>query len=132
MASRVFNKMLKRAALFGCLLALGGCGEVVTEINGNIIDEQGKPVAHAKVWLIYGDYPVEAESRDDGNFAVSQVHFRDSDSLTLLISKEGRPLFHKNLQGYHDGEFIKIVLLSGTQTMLQTPEPHKPQISPNK
>ncbi len=114
--------MKKNRFFLACLLLAFLCGcDYLLRLSGKVIDENGKPIPGAKVWMIYGNWVSESQTNQNGEFRDGIVH-GGNENLSLLISKEGKQLYFQTLN-YEEKEMkITVTLKNGTQSMLQTPE----------
>ncbi len=114
--------LYKLLPLLFFVLCLGACDSLL-RVSGKVVDEEGKPVSKASVFVIYGNWVSKSTTREDGTFSNGQVH-GSTENLQLLVSKEGKQLYLETLD-YHKSPVSKtIVLKKGTQSELQTPDHH--------
>lgn len=114
--------LYKLLPLLFFVLCLGACDSLL-RVSGKVVDEEGKPVSKASVFVIYGNWVSKSTTREDGTFSNGQVH-GGTENLQLLVSKEGKQLYLETLD-YHKSPVSKtIVLKKGTQSELQTPDHH--------
>ena len=116
---------VKNKLLLVCLLLSLLCGcDYLLRISGKVVDESGKSIPNAKVWLIYGNWVSESQTNKDGEFSSGQVH-GGNENLSLLVSKEGKQLYFQTLSYKEKKIEVIVTLKNGTQSMLQTPD-HQP------
>jgi len=100
-------------------LLLLGCDSLL-RISGKVVDTRGKPIASARVWLIYGDWVAETQTSADGAFTLGRTHGPNG-AVSLLVSKDGKQLYYRIIDSHIPKTPMEIVLKDGSQMEINTP-----------